>query len=73
MEGSLPHIRAGPRPSVGGITAQSIQPQEEIQEEGITETTYKPYTLVGPTVTRPVQDPLAAVLLENQLYIQKYN
>ena len=31
--------------------------------------TYKPYTLVGPTVTRPVQDPLAVVLLDNLLYI----
>ena len=29
--------------------------------------TYKPYTLVGPTVTRPVQDPLAVTHLENQL------
>ena len=29
--------------------------------------TYKPFTLVGPTVTRPVQDPLAVTRLENQL------
>ena len=29
--------------------------------------TYKPYTLMGPTVTRPVQDPLAVLRLENQL------
>ena len=27
------------------------------------------YTLVGPTVTRPVQDPLAVFLLDNRLYI----
>ena len=31
--------------------------------------TYKPYTKVGPAVTRPVQDPLAETCLENQLYI----
>ena len=31
--------------------------------------TYKPYTLVKPTITRPVQDPLAVKLLDNQLYI----
>ena len=30
-------------------------------------TAYKPYTLVGPTVTRPVQDPLAVLLLDNRL------
>ena len=28
---------------------------------------YKPYTLVGPTVTRPVQDPLAVLNLDNRL------
>ena len=28
-----------------------------------------PYTLVGPTVTGPVQDPLAMLLIDNQLYI----
>ena len=28
-----------------------------------------PYTLVGPTVKRPVQDPLAVLLLDNRLYI----
>ena len=33
--------------------------------------TYKPYTLVGPTVTRPVQDPLAVLLLDNQLHTTK--
>ena len=27
------------------------------------------YTLVGPTITRPVQDPLAVTHLENQLYM----
>ena len=31
--------------------------------------TYKPYTLVGPTVPRPVPDPLAVLHLVNQLYI----
>ena len=31
--------------------------------------TYKPYTLVGPTVTRPLLDPLAVLLLHNQLYM----
>ena len=31
--------------------------------------TYKPYTLMGPTVTRPVQDPLAVLRLENLLYM----
>ena len=31
--------------------------------------TYKPYILVGPTVTRPVQDPLFVTCLQNQLYI----
>ena len=31
--------------------------------------TYKPYTLVGPTTTRLVQDPLAVKLLDNQLYM----
>ena len=30
---------------------------------------YKPYTLVGPTVIRPVQDPLAAYHLYNQLSV----
>ena len=35
----------------------------------LTNDPYKPYTLVGPTVTRPVQDPLAVVLLDNRLYI----
>ena len=30
---------------------------------------YKPYTLVGPSVTRPVQDSLAVLLLENRLYM----
>ena len=30
-------------------------------------TSYKPYTLVGPTVTRPVQDPLAVLSLDNWL------
>ena len=34
--------------------------------------TYQPYALVGPTVTRPVQDPLAVLLLDNQLYIYIY-
>ena len=29
--------------------------------------TYKPYTLVGPTVTRQVQDPLAVTSLDNRL------
>ena len=29
--------------------------------------TYKPYTLVGPTVTRLVQDPLAVKLLNKRL------
>ena len=35
--------------------------------------TYQPYTSVGPTVTRPVQDPLvlAANLLNNRLYVLK--
>ena len=37
--------------------------QSEINE------TYKPYTLVGPTVTRLVLDPLAVIHLDNQLYI----
>ena len=27
--------------------------------------TYKPFTLVGPTVTRPVQDPLAVLNLDS--------
>ena len=31
--------------------------------------TNKPYTLVGPTVTITVQDPLAVLHLYNQLYI----
>ena len=31
--------------------------------------TYKPYTLVWPTVTRQIQDPLAMLLLNNQLYM----
>ena len=31
--------------------------------------TYKPYTLVGPTVTRPVQEPLAVVNLNNRQFI----
>ena len=31
--------------------------------------TYKPYTLVGPIVTGPVQDPLAVTRLENRLFI----
>ena len=31
--------------------------------------TYKPHTLVGPTVTKQVQDPLAVLRLKNQLYI----
>ena len=35
----------------------------------VQEQTYKLYTLVGPTVTRPVQDPLAVKHLDNQLYI----
>ena len=30
------------------------------------------YTLVGPTVTRLVQDPLAVTRLENRLYILDY-
>ena len=30
---------------------------------------YKSYTSVGPTFTRPVQDPLAVALLDNQLYM----
>ena len=34
--------------------------------------TYKPYTLVGPTVTRPVYYSLAVLLLDNQLYILLY-
>ena len=34
-----------------------------------TSKTDKPYTLVGPTVTRPAQDPLAVKLLDNRLYI----
>ena len=33
--------------------------------------TYKLYTLAEPTVTRPVQDPLAVTRLENQLYIAR--
>ena len=32
--------------------------------------TYKPYTLVGPTVTRPVPDPLAVLPLKNRLYMK---
>ena len=31
--------------------------------------TYKPFTSVGPTFTRPVQDPLAVLLLDNRLYL----
>ena len=31
--------------------------------------TYKPHSLVGPTVTRPVQDPLVVARLESRLYI----
>ena len=34
--------------------------------------TYKPYTLVGPAVTRPVQDPLAVLCLKNRLKIKDY-
>ena len=30
----------------------------------LTENSYKPYTLVGPTVTRPVKDPLAVKPLD---------
>ena len=33
--------------------------------------TYKPYTLVGPTITGLVQDPLAVLLLDNLLYIHR--
>ena len=33
---------------------------------------YMPYTLVGPTITRPVQDPLVVLRLENQLFILLY-
>ena len=29
---------------------------------------HQPYTLMEPTVTRPVQDPLAVKLLDNRLY-----
>ena len=32
--------------------------------------TYKPCTLVGPTVTRQVLDPLAVLFLNNRLYMQ---
>ena len=39
-------------------------------EESLKKIDLQAYTLVGPTVTRPVQDPIAVVLLENQLYIQ---
>ena len=31
--------------------------------------THSPYTLVGPTVTRPEQDSLTVLILDNQLYI----
>ena len=31
--------------------------------------TYKPSAFVGPTVTGPVQDPLAVINLDNRLYI----
>ena len=33
--------------------------------------TYKPYTLVELTVTRPVQDPLPVLLFDNRLYIHQ--
>ena len=34
----------------------------------VNKTKYKLHTLVGPTVTRQVQDPLAVLLLDNRLY-----
>ena len=43
-----------------------------IQMIGLVHNTYKPYTLVGPTVTRPVQDPLALLRLENKLFMSFY-
>ena len=33
--------------------------------------TYQPYTLVRPTVTRPVQDPLAVLLFDNRINMEK--
>ena len=48
--------------------------RERMEREGgqlfmFLEQTYKPYTLVWPTVTRLVQDPLAGRSLNNRLYI----
>ena len=34
----------------------------------VNKTDFQPYTFVGPTVTRPVQDPLAVLRLDNQLF-----
>ena len=35
----------------------------------VSKQTYKPHTLVGPTVARPIQDPLAVLSLGNRLCI----
>ena len=43
------------------LTSQHLVKQQQ-------QWTYKPYTLVGPTVTSPVQDSLAVALLDIQLY-----
>ena len=43
-----------------------------IQMIGLVHNTYKPYTLVGPTVTRPVQDPLAVLCFKNRQKWQFY-
>ena len=38
-------------------------------DQNTTQLQTKPYTLVGPTVTRPVQDPLAVLSLQNQTIV----
>ena len=37
----------------------------------VNKTDYKPYAFVGPTVTGPVQDPLAVTHLNNRICLRK--
>ena len=44
-----------------------------IEFHSVYKQTYKPCTLAGPTVTRPIQDPLAVLYLKYRLYIHHPN
>ena len=54
---------------IGGIIYRQSPSQLEIIFSRLRQIYLQALTLVGPTVTRPVLDPLAVINIDNQLYI----